>query len=51
MYGTVVGDIIASTNKWHNVKVQDFELFPFMAHHGTKSILENIKGDCNEKNR
>lgn len=28
MYGAVIGDIIGSTYEWHNVKHEDFELFP-----------------------
>lgn len=28
MYGAVLGDIIGSTYEWHNVKSEDFNLFP-----------------------
>lgn len=28
MYGAVLGDIIGSTYEWHNVKSEDFDLFP-----------------------
>lgn len=28
MYGAVIGDIVGSTYEWHNVKTEDFELFP-----------------------
>ena len=28
MYGAVLGDIIGSTYEWHNVKSEEFDLFP-----------------------
>ena len=28
MLGAILGDIIGSTYEWHNVKTEDFELFP-----------------------
>lgn len=28
MYGALLGDIIGSTYEWHNVKTEEFELFP-----------------------
>ncbi len=28
MLGAIIGDIIGSTYEWHNVKTEDFELFP-----------------------
>ena len=28
MYGAISGDIVGSTYEWHNVKTEDFELFP-----------------------
>lgn len=28
MFGAIIGDIIGSTYEWHNVKTEDFELFP-----------------------
>ena len=28
MIGAILGDIIGSTREWHNVKSEEFELFP-----------------------
>lgn len=39
MYGAVFGDIIGSSYEWHNVKSEDFELFPRDARFTDDSVL------------
>ena len=39
MYGAVLGDIIGSDYEWHNVKTEDFELFPKEARFTDDSVL------------
>ena len=39
MYGAVFGDIIGSWYEWHNVKLEDFELFPREARFTDDSVL------------
>lgn len=39
MYGAVFGDIIGSCYEWHNVKSEDFELFPREARFTDDSVL------------
>ena len=39
MYGAVLGDIIGSDYEWHNVKSEDFELFPKEARFTDDSVL------------
>ena len=39
MYGAVFGDIIGSYYEWHNVKTEDFELFPREARFTDDTVL------------
>ncbi len=39
MYGAVFGDIIGSWYEWHNIKSEDFELFPREARFTDDSVL------------
>lgn len=39
MYGAVFGDIIGSSYEWHNVRTEDFELFPKGAHFTDDTVL------------
>lgn len=39
MYGAVLGDIIGSHYEWHNVKSEDFELFPKEARFTDDTVL------------
>ena len=39
MYGAVFGDIIGSCYEWHNVRTEDFELFPRQARFTDDSVL------------
>ena len=39
MYGAVFGDIIGSHYEWHNVKSEDFELFPRDARFTDDTVL------------
>lgn len=39
MYGAVLGDIIGSHYEWHNVKTEDFELFPKEARFTDDTVL------------
>ena len=39
MLGAVFGDIIGSTYEWHNVKTEDFELFPKGSHFTDDTVL------------
>ena len=39
MYGAVFGDIIGSHYEWHNVKSEDFELFPKFARFTDDTVL------------
>ena len=39
MYGAVFGDIIGSWYEWHNVKSEEFELFPKEARFTDDSVL------------
>lgn len=39
MLGAILGDIIGSSYEWHNVKAEDFELFPRGSHFTDDSVL------------
>lgn len=39
MYGAIIGDIVGSTYEWHNVKIEDFELFPQGSHFTDDTVL------------
>ena len=39
MIGAILGDIIGSTREWHNVKSEDFELFPRGSHFTDDTVL------------
>ena len=39
MLGSILGDIIGSTYEWHNVKTEDFELFPKGSHFTDDSVM------------
>ena len=39
MLGAIIGDIVGSTRKWHNVKTEDFELVPKGSHFTDASVM------------
>ncbi|MGN0537330.1 MAG: ADP-ribosylglycohydrolase family protein [Acutalibacteraceae bacterium] len=45
MYGALIGDIIGSTYEWHNVKTEDFDLFPVGSHFTDDTVLSVATAD------
>lgn len=45
MYGALIGDIIGSTYEWHNVKTEDFDLFPMGSHFTDDTVLSVATAD------
>ena len=55
MLGAVLGDIIGSTREWHNIKSEDFELFPRDSHFTDDSVMtvavaEKLLNDLQSRN-
>lgn len=54
MLGAILGDIIGSTREWHNIKSEDFDLFPAGSHFTDDSVMtaavaEKLLGDLHSK--
>lgn len=55
MLGAILGDIIGSTREWHNIKSEDFELFPAGSRFTDDSVMtvavaEKLLNDLHGKN-
>ena len=46
MYGAVFGDVIGSYYEWHNVKTEDFELFPKFSHFTDDTVMTVAVADA-----